>query len=215
MSLQFNAKRHRYNLDGRLVPSCTQILIDCGMQDYTYYAPEYRERGRAAHELCAEIAALERPESPYEWDGTCGCGGGEACRHTVALPYAHSFKRWLPQYGFIVEPGMIEMTVFSRNLQCAGMLDLWGFRGSRATLIDLKTGDPNPGHMLQLAGYRLMLKECRGISTEQSFCLHLDRDGGFPRLVEPKDPKADERIFMSLCEVWYWRRAHGLLKQEK
>ena len=213
MGLTLDPLQHRYWLDGREFPSITTVLQDCGMTTSKWFGDDsqYRNRGTAVHELCADIATLERPDSTCVWDGTCTCGAVGECRHTVAFPYARSFEQWVRRAGFVVEPGMIELRVWSATLQCAGTLDLWGHAGRHRVLVDLKSGQPQNGAALQLAAYRWMARECMDVETDESYCLWLDRDGGFPKVVQPKNPAADERIFQSLMEVWWWRRAHGML----
>ena len=209
--LTFDPVRHRYQLDGKDIPGMTTVLADMGMVNYQFAQPQHADRGTASHELCAEIALLERPESEYEWDGACGCGQGPDCKHAVSLPYGRSYQSYIKNTGFVVEPSLIEFQVFTRTLWCAGTVDQVGWRGKSRILLDLKSGEPQPAAEIQLAGYRYMLRECRGIEVDVAYCLWLDRDGKFPKVVEPKDPAADERIFMSLMEVWHWRRANGML----
>ncbi len=212
LGFSFDPVKHIYTLDGEKLPGITTMLSDCGFTDAKWAKDEHRDRGTAVHELSTEIAYLERPESAYEWDGTCGCGAGEACRHQNTLGYGHSFLKGIRSLKFVVEPGMSELGVYTRLYRCAGTLDFWGFtHGTRKTLIDVKSGKPQYGVAIQLAGYRVMLRESHGVETDVSYALWLDKDGKMPKVIQPERPAEDERIFKSLVEVWHWRKAHGLL----
>lgn len=201
--LQFEPATHRYTLDGRNLPSVTSVLSDCCMVDYQWAQTQHAARGTATHELCAEIALLERPESQFEWDGTCNRADG--------IGYGRSYQAFLRHTGMVVDPDLIEFPVASLVMQYAGTVDQVLWRQQERVLVDLKSGEPQDAAALQLAGYRIALKEWKGISVQASYCLWLNKDGKFPKVVEPKDPLADERIWMSLMEVWHWRRAHGVL----
>lgn len=203
MNLNFDPVRHEYFLDKERIPGLTTVLSDMGCSDARWAKEEHRDRGSAVHQLCAEIAMLERPDSDFDWDGTCD--------KEIAIPYGISFQKFLKKSGFVVEPGMVELAVYSSIFQAAGTFDMWGWSGMRRVLIDIKSGKPQPSVNIQLAGYRFMLRESRGVETDVSYALWLDKDGGMPKVVQPERPAEDERIFKSLMEVWHWRKAHGML----
>jgi hypothetical protein len=215
LNLVFDPIKHEYFLDGLKVPGITTVLSDMGFDDVDKWAkPEHRDRGTAVHELCSEIALLERPESNFEWDGTCGCGAGPHCKHEIALPYGVSFQKFLRKSGFVVEPGMVEVAVYSAIYRCAGKFDMYGHRGRTRILVDLKSGKPQPAVAIQLSAYRFMLRESRGVETDESYALWLDPEGGFPKVVQPEQPSSDERIFQSLIECWWWKKTHGILPRK-
>ena len=201
--LEFEPNSHKYRLDGDYIPGLTTVLSDCGLTDSRWAKEEHRDRGTAVHDLCAEIALFERPESQFEWDGTCD--------KPIAVPYGQSFLKGIRALGFVVEPGMLEVGVFSAIYLCAGTFDMWGYQGKRRALIDVKSGQPSPGVDIQLAGYRVMARESLGIEIDVCYALWLDKDGGMPKVVQPKNPMSDERIFKSMMEIWWWRKTHGML----
>lgn len=201
--LRFDRDRHEYFLDGERIPGMTTVLSDCGLTDARWAKEEHRDRGTAVHDLCAEIAMLDRPDSDFDWDGTCD--------KPIAVPYGLSFQKFLRATGFVVEPGMLEVAVHSAIYRCAGTFDMWGWQNGRRVLVDIKSGKPSPGVAIQLAGYRVMAKESCGVEIDGSYALWLDKDGGMPKVVEPKRPAEDERMFQSVMEVWWWLKANGML----
>lgn len=188
----FDAERHEYRIDGRRVPSVTQIvgdLLPC------YPAGEwFMERGRAVHACAAMIAHGVEFNSDPQIDGQV-----RACRAFFAD----------------IKPAVVavEQPVYSERYQYAGTLDMvatvvWMVK-PRLCVIDYKAqlDDRVP---YQLAGYSLALPEPR---PHYGFGVQLGEDGRY-KVSQVYVLSGYERDFLALRATWGVREALGYHKQE-
>lgn len=142
--LTFEPGPHRYTLDGRHVPSVTQILKSAGLIDFDH-VPIYTlavamERGRHVHaaihfynERDLDVARFER-EFPE-------CAG-----------YLRGWISFCEQRRFV--PVLNEHRIASRALRVAGTADCFGVLDGEAVLLDFATGRPEDvAKDLQTAAY--------------------------------------------------------------
>lgn len=120
-------------------PSVTTILRP--WMDTTFFTDEARDRGTAVHAAAeAHLKGLwVRPVRP-EWQG-----------------YVESIRRWIDDA--VVDVLLVEKRLVDRALGFCGKLDLCAMiHGDELpSLIDWKTGSPEPWHALQAAAYRHLL----------------------------------------------------------
>lgn len=190
--LLFDQEAHAYTLDGRPVPSVTQVLAQ--LEDYSGIPTQVLERkarlGTAVHKACELHLADELDEGSL---------------HPDVAPYLDQFRSWLSASRF--EPVLSERKVFSKRFQFAGTLDLFGTMQSRRVLIDIKTAcNVMPTFGPQTAAYASALEECEHLKTEDRFVLMLT-----PKrfeLVPMKNP-ADLNVFYAALTIQQWRLKHG------
>lgn len=189
--LVFHPVSHTYTLDGRRVPSVTQVLKPLHCLDHI--PPAVLERkarlGTAVHRAC-ELHLL----------GTLD----ESTVSPEVAPYFMQFLRFLDESGF--EPALTERQVVSRRYGYAGTLDLWGYLNGRTALPDIKTTFAvAPICGLQTAAYAYALEEETGLETEDRFVLRLTPETY--RLELMSDPQ-DLNVFLSQLNVFKWMQAH-------
>lgn len=154
--IHFDDATHTYTVDGKVVPSVTQILHDLGLADAMHYTQEAAERGSAVHEAVRMIEAGILHLESFRQD-------------TVLYPYLMAWHSFREQSGFIVKE--TETIRFHETMRYAGTIDLLAeYKGK--CLIDIKSGSIMPWHGLQLAGYAEMEE-----GVKHRYILELRNDG--------------------------------------
>ena len=162
--LEFNASIHRYRLDGRILPSVTQVLKGVGMIDFSMIPQvvlqEAASRGTAVHRALHYLDDGDLDEASVEPELT---------------PYIQAYRDFCAQSGFTV--ALVEHRVYHPTFMYAGTLDrTGGFPDKSLAVLDVKTGMPFPAHGLQLAAYAACLKHPR---MYRRISLYLNEDGGY------------------------------------
>jgi hypothetical protein len=172
--LTFNEARHEYHLDGRLVPSVTQVLRGAGLISLVDFADQERKlmvemgystaslvpseilqhalaRGTRVHKACHYLS-----EGLLDWDTV-----DEKDRPYVdaAAQFLADtrFELLLDQHG---RPVGRELRLYSTRYVYAGTSDLVGRWNGQLAIVDWKTGNPEDVCAdLQLAAYENALRE--------------------------------------------------------
>lgn len=200
--------RHEYSKpSGKKYDSVTRILEAGGaVGDTQWFRQEHRTRGSRVHHLGAQIAHMEHPDSPYEWDQTC--------EFPEIIPYGIQVQAWCREVGFEVVHS--EQPLWDDSLEIAGTEDLIGRlrkRGNIMALVDMKTGRVPPSVGPQTAIYKRMAEPCLGVKIDKRYSLLLRPDRPF-QFLECEDSR-DLTVFLSMYTSFQWRRLHGLLEKEK
>jgi len=190
--LTLDPEEHIYRLDDRRVRSVTQVLspfltFDLVRADVLEFA---LKRGSAVH-----LAAQYDDEGLLD-EGSVG---------PFITPYLGAYRRFRRESGF--EPEFIEQMVYSERYDFAGMLDRIGRLNARRILLDIKSGDPEGWHALQLAGYELGAEECLGLPGLPRFGLYLRRDGSYRLL--PYTSPLDKHYFISAVQTAKAKEIYG------
>lgn len=195
MDLQFNEERHEYRLNGRQVPSVTQILdplneLDGIPRDVLEAA---RIFGNHVHTACHWHNTGE-----LEWDTLEG----------VLASYVRGYLKFLAETAFVVLAS--EERVASVKCGYAGTLDLRGLlpirRRPTPVLIDIKSTATLPRTVgPQTAAYEHANHEMTGEKIANRYCLHLGPDRY--NLVRLQDGRGiqDFTVFLSALNVHRWR----------
>lgn len=164
--LTFEPNEHKYHLDGRAVPSVTQILDDTGLKVFPDFIKDrgfYAQRGTMVHKAVELLVNGNLDENSLD-DRIVG--------------YVASFKKAWLHLAFDVEDA--EFRVFDETYWYAGTVDLkvkiQMRDGLRPAIIDVKSGSKMDGDRLQTAGYARTQPEFPDILR---FCLYLKGDGSF------------------------------------
>jgi hypothetical protein len=173
------------------LPSCTEVLRPW-IED-RWFTAESRARGSAVHEAMAEYLN-GRPAFlitlPDGWRG-----------------YFDSGRRWIDQH--VTEALVIEQRLVDETWRICGQMDLVAMVGGHLSLIDWKTGPPAVWHRLQIAGYRHLAK-VNGHPTTRGMTVHLDADGGMPRVVEhAHNYEADLNYLLAAVGLWWVFNPNG------
>lgn len=156
---EFDPAAHRYTLNGRVLPSVTQILS--GLDDFSKVPARAleraRDRGTRVHSACNLDVLGTLDENTVDDE---------------VAPYLAQFRRFLRESGF--QPTLTECRVYDDVLWYAGTLDLFGdLPGCIDVQIDIKSGAIPRSVGPQTAAYAYGLYKRAGIMTRRRYVLHL------------------------------------------
>jgi hypothetical protein len=183
---EFDPAAHVYTINGRRVPSVTQVLGAAGMTNGAYWTPESRDRGTY---VARATEILDRDPDDFDWDAVDDDKVGYVC----------AWEKFKCESGCEIVAS--EAQVYSEAYQFAGTLDRI-IKDCGPVLIDIKTGTFAEWHRLQTAGYRL----CRDERPLGRAAVYLNSDGSY-RCVEHLD-RRDEDVFKAALAVANWRAQH-------
>lgn len=141
MKITFRPDVHQYEIDGRPVPSVTQVLKSAGLTGSgDFYTPEARDRGTAVH-LATQLIDT----------GLCSID------EFSDAPYFGYVQAWA---SFKAETKAqivaVERIVGHQFFGVAGTLDRVVRFGMIEYTLDIKTGGPAPWHSIQTAAYNVL-----------------------------------------------------------
>lgn len=185
--LVFDPERHAYILDGRVIPSVTQILTAEGIINGQWYTEDGRRRGGHVH-----LALRYLDEGRLDEDSVTD----------EVRPYLEAWGRFLSETGFICL--QIERPFVCEALGYAGTPDRVGWMdgGKILSVIDIKTGSPEPWHALQTAAYAVGI----GKRMAKRWSVYLRNDGNY-RLVQYQDID-DINAWIGLVSIRNWKQKH-------
>ncbi len=172
--LVFDKENHLYFLDGRIVPSVTEILKKSGIIDDRFFKEGSAEKGTRIHELCEQIAKGEEPD---EENG-----------------YTKAFRKFL--FDTKIEPVEIESSYYS-ELDFAGTMDIVALFRRELVIIDIKTGGRQEWWPLQLAGYSKLIDN----NDIRRFSLEIKNTEKY-KFTEYKNKEEDAAGFMNALETY-------------
>ena len=180
MSVQFNPERHEYSVDGRVIPSVTQILKDIGVIETRWYTAEGRNRGSTVHEYLElyDRGLLDPNVVEPEYRG-----------------YIDAYLDFLACSK--VEYEQIEEPVAHPVYKFAGTPDRVGKINDTACVLDIKSGSSVDWHGLQLAGYALALGNGHDL-----YALYIKEDGKWT--TKTWDAREYQKIFLSYVIGWWY-----------
>ena len=182
----FDPVTHTYEIDGRVIPSVTQVLNDllpC------YQASEWHlQRGTAVHACCALIANGTEFEHDPAIDGQV-----RAC------------KRFFEEVKPYILYGMVESKFWSFKYKFAGTLDLAAVIGNKTAIIDWKASF-SAALPYQLAAYSILVQEClQDGGIHYGYGVQLNEDGTY-RMSEVYDLRRYKTGFLNLLGAFNVRR---------
>lgn len=198
--LVFNATSHTYLYKGKAVPSVSQILLDEGFVDTTFFTDGGRDRGKMVHK------AIE-----------IQCKGAHCMDSKALEPYLEAWKNFRRDCEWV--PELIEVPMGCQYY--AGTPDQIGmFRDSR-TVLDIKTGSISAATGLQLAAYEKLyweyVIEQKVKDGQQAYILRTIKKPAMKRfaiqltdtgryiLTEFKE-RNDRLIWDSAVAIWHFKR---------
>lgn len=137
----FDPKLHEYRVDGRRVPSVTQVLGGGSK----WYTQEASDRGTAVHKA---IADAEREGESWE-DWLAGPPG--LAPYLAAYRQFRKLTKWIPCEMDSLITGKLDGYIYAGQFDAIGTMMTPD--GEEPVLIDWKTGAPCPEHFPQVAAY--------------------------------------------------------------
>jgi hypothetical protein len=175
---EFDPAAHRYTLDGRVLPSVTQILR--GLDDFSNVPARVletaRDRGRRIPAACNLDVLGTLDENTVDDE---------------VAPYLAQFRKFLRESGFM--PTLSECRVYDDKLWYAGTLDLFGDLPDCIDVqIDIKSGAIPRSVGPQTAAYACAMYARTGLKTRKRYVLKLE---GAKYSLIPLDGIGDMDIF--------------------
>lgn len=191
---RFDPEAHEYWLNGRRLPSVTEVLND--LVDYSRVAPEVLEHKRQVGEALHEAIALGDDLDMGSLD-------------PAVEPYYAAWQRFVSETGY--EPLEFEQQGYHETYYFAGTWDQIGTFNGKLALPDIKTlAVDTPVTSLQTAAYAAIRDQHQRKKVRQRFALQLTPDRNPPyRLHEHKDP-ADFKTFLACLSRHQWALKNGV-----
>lgn len=199
MRLDFDEPSHTYTLDGKVLPSVTQLLKP--ISDYggipESILNKAADRGNYVHKCCEMYFMGTLDEDQID----------EEC-----APYFHGFKKFLSETGFQIE--FTEDRVYHSKLGYAGSLDMIGLlpaikgkKKQHRALIDTKTTfrllkSVGPQTAAYMEAWHDKYK--KEFPVDARYALQLKKDGTY--LLEPLTSQSDFNIFVSCLNIYNFMR---------
>lgn len=153
---------------------------------------EAAARGTAVHQACEDLL------NGKSIDGTDSKWGNEFNKRLM------SFELWVEN----IKPTIValEHSMYSNNVPFSGTCDIVADIPNKGlSIIDIKTGQSNESHGLQLTGYKLLWDELfPEYPIQKLYGLYLK--GGWITKVEPqfKEYKFEPDVLVNIMGLWKW-----------
>lgn len=187
MITYYNDELHEYRVEGKIVPSVTQIISAAGLIDNSFFTEAARARGTYIHTAILYYLQDDLVEDsiPDEYKG-----------------YMNAFKQFM--VDTLCKPliNMCEVPVF--NELFAGTPDIICTLKGWESIVDVKTGAESPITGIQTAAYERLLDK-----SLKRYGLYLKNTGKY-KLV-PYTDRNDINIFNAALSLYNFRVARGLL----
>lgn len=164
--VDFDPELHEYSVNGKTIPSVTQILKKAGYIDDRFFTKEARDRGTAVHELCrryAEGLRVDKLDRPLE-----------------KLEYVNAFSSWMHEKHVYVIRSESKIYGNIGGKEYAGRFDILADISGKKVLVDIKTGGKLKWHNIQLAAYAMSsFENGERINPDRLMDLYVKKDGKF------------------------------------
>jgi hypothetical protein len=161
-ALEFDADAHIYRLDGKRLPSVTQII---GAVIPRKFNPGewYLQRGRAIHQAIHLLS-----NDSLDWESV----------DERIKPRLQAFQKFCTETG--LWPDDSEISLCSHALRFAGTIDAMMLNeiGACSTLVDFKSSI-EPAVILQLGGYSILWRDAGRPAPKRSCAIELREDGQY------------------------------------
>lgn len=190
MALEFDSAAHIYRLDGRVVPSVTQVLSP--LENFERVPWDVLEAARVFGQHVHEaMALLVRDE--LDWGSL----------DPSLVPYILGGKRFLDESGITVIAS--EQRVSCKKLRVAGTLDLVGHWRNTEVLVDFKATAAMPRSVgAQTAAYDRLYTSQYGGKPRKRYGVQLKLND---YRVTPLTESTDWHTFVSCLNIWNYKNA--------
>jgi hypothetical protein len=189
----FDPKSHEYSWNGKRLAHVTEILHVSGIRHLFPGDPATMTlaawRGSLIHAATQSVDQGVDPRVSEE----------------ALAGYIAAYADFCSTHLFVPSPDWTEQPICDPDLGVAGTPDRVGFIGEHliGTVLDLKTGEPDPATAVQLAAYRFMLR-ANNFPVAHRLSVHLRPNGKF-RVHEYTD-SGDEAAFLAAVTIYRWQQ---------
>ena len=183
---------------GTRLPSVTEILRECRLEDFSYVDAGVLE---AAREFGSNVHHACHLHDTGELDWTA--------LDPALVPYLEAWRAFLEDTGAVVIAS--EQAVVHERLGYAGTPDRVLAWGSRVVIPDLKATAALPRTVgVQTAAYAKAYQAMRGGKEPERYCIHL-KPGvrGRNYKAHPRRDPAEWSLFLSCLNVYKFRNPHA------
>jgi len=179
---------HRYFIKGERYHSVTTIIKE--------FLPNYNpseylaDKGTMVHKTLQYFDEDDLAHIPAE-----------------SKPYLKGYKKFLSEW----KPDIVgvEKVVYDRGMKVAGTIDrLYKFKlNKNLFIVDIKTGVPKPADLIQTGGYEYLYRRMEKVYKTVRGILYLNEGSyDFKQLPGYMDNSFDHRLFISMANVYLWKR---------
>lgn len=185
--LHLDQETHTYTVGDTVYPSVTQIIKAAGLIDDEWFNEEARERGELVHIATAlyDRGQLNWEKVPDEIRGYVL--GWIKFREESKCKIVSTERQFNSGFGY------------------CGTIDREITLNGRLGILDIKTGQPQAWHGVQLGGYRIG----SGLHGVKTFSLYLSNRGTY-KLVETRD-EPEGQMFHAALNLYQYKKRNGLL----
>lgn len=191
--IDFDPVTHTYKIDGRILPSVTQVLESVGISDFSMVSPDVL---RDAQQLGTDVHRLLElyDKGTIDYDTVSD----------YIAPYLPPWVDFLETTGAkIIE---IEKKVYCERYQYVGTLDRILEINGKLSVLDIKTGGNQLSHSIQTAAYlQAYNKDRRKKFDRYTWYVDTEKKKQKWKLVKNDDPN-DINIFLSALTVCKFKR---------
>jgi hypothetical protein len=186
MKIDFNAEKHEYKINGKDVPSVTQVLSLAG---------EFKNINKEILSKAARFGtAVHKATELYDL-GTLNLEKLDP----ALMPYLEAWKKFLVETNFKVRD--IEYMV-GTSQGYAGTIDRIGYFNDELTILDIKSGSTLPRTTpLQLSAYAAAYNETHNDWIKQRISVHLKP---LKYSIKRYSNIADFTMFLNFLSVYKW-----------
>lgn len=191
INIEFEPITHTYKVDGKVLPSVTQVLESVGISDYSMVPKNFLE---AAQQLGTDVHRLLElyDKGTLDYDTV----------DDYIAPYLPSWVDFLDTTGAkIIE---IEQKVYCERYQYVGTLDRVLEIDGRLSILDIKTGMKSPGHAIQTSAYVQAYNKDRRKKFDR-YTWYIDKKHQW-KIVKNDNPN-DINIFLAALAVCKFKRS--------
>lgn len=193
-AVEFDAAQHAYTLNGRRVPSVTQVLAP--LQDFSRVPRDVLEAARVFGQHVHAACDLHN-RGELDWSNL----------DPALVPYLEAWRRFLADSGVIVIAS--EMRVVHEALGYAGSPDCVLAWGERVVIPDIKsTALVPPTVGAQTAAYARAYQAMHEGKEPGRYCIHLLPDGSYKAY--PRRDPADWSLFVSCLNIFKWKERNNV-----
>jgi len=183
----FDPITHEGSINGVVVPSVTSVLRKAGFLNYGSINSAILNKAAKFGTALHRAAALDDKDNLDE--STC---------HPMILEYLKGWRNF--RNAFKPEFIGIEKRLYSKKWMFDGGYDRLAIvhQMKKATLVDIKSGNPEKFHASQLAGYKILIEEnMPEVKIKNRWTVYLNPSFSFGFKIVPHKGISDEREFLT------------------